>query len=80
MKVYKDLIAETVDAQKRILQVLEGRDAYARAWKANAIGYIAFHKNSKRYRLDDMALAESRFSKELADYLSAQESVQIPRE
>ncbi|KAI0396508.1 terpenoid synthase [Xylariaceae sp. FL0594] len=70
-EVYQEVVAESVAAHRRILEVLKDRPAYERAWRAHAIGYAAFHKNSSRYRLDDMGLAESRFYRELMGHISA---------
>lgn len=50
---------EIMDAYRRIELVLEGKDPYAQFWRDHVQGYVAFHKVSERYKLQDLGLDES---------------------
>lgn len=54
--VFKDMVKEDVEAYRRIATVLEGKEPYAQAWHAHAMGFIAFHKFNERYKLDELGL------------------------
>ncbi|KAF3927246.1 hypothetical protein ABW20_dc0107968 [Dactylellina cionopaga] len=58
MSVLKDIIGDLVDSHDRIFTVLKGREQYMKAWHNHAMGSIAFHKLTKRYRLWEVGLGE----------------------
>ncbi|KAJ8133476.1 hypothetical protein O1611_g150 [Lasiodiplodia mahajangana] len=58
-EMLRRIIEETLSAQRRIKLVLEGKEPYAQLWNDHALGFIAFHKVSDRYKLRDLGLDES---------------------
>lgn len=58
-EVLRQIMEETVDAHRRIVLVLEGKEPYARYWNEHALGYVSFHTTSERYQLRDLGLDES---------------------
>ncbi|KAI8950211.1 isoprenoid synthase domain-containing protein [Xylaria longipes] len=58
-EMLNQVIKETVDMNRRIALVLEGKEPYARFWNDHALGYVTFHKATERYRLRDLGLNES---------------------
>ncbi|KAI0467287.1 isoprenoid synthase domain-containing protein [Xylaria cf. heliscus] len=57
-EVLRQVIEETVDAHRRIALVLEGKKPYAQFWNDHVLGFVAFHKTTERYRLQDLGLGE----------------------
>ncbi|KAJ8112541.1 hypothetical protein ONZ43_g5372 [Nemania bipapillata] len=58
-KVARQVAEETADAHRSIMLVLEGKDPYAQLWQDHALGFIAFHTTSERYKLRDLGLNEN---------------------
>ncbi|KAI0442582.1 terpenoid synthase [Xylaria telfairii] len=58
-EVFQDVAHEAKDAFNRIRGVLGGNELAARAWHDHAVGYVAMHTSSARYRLDEIGLAEN---------------------
>ncbi|KAI0441627.1 isoprenoid synthase domain-containing protein [Xylaria telfairii] len=56
--VFREVIQEDVDAHRRIMVVLHGREPYAQAWHEHAMGFVAMHKGMERYRLWELGLGE----------------------
>ncbi|KAI1178557.1 isoprenoid synthase domain-containing protein [Nemania sp. FL0916] len=57
--VFRDVMQETVEAHRRIQVVLQGREPYAQAWHAHAMGFVAMHKTqNERYHLRELGLSE----------------------
>ncbi|KAI0453947.1 isoprenoid synthase domain-containing protein [Xylaria acuta] len=57
-EVLRQVIEETVDAHRRIALVLEGKEPYAQLWSNHALGFVAFHKTTERYKLREVGLSE----------------------
>ncbi|KAI1130161.1 isoprenoid synthase domain-containing protein [Nemania abortiva] len=58
-EVLRQVIEETVSAHRRIALVLDGKEPYGQLWSDHALGFIAFHKTSERYKLREIGLNES---------------------
>lgn len=58
--VLEDVIGEVKDGVRRIRVVLDGREPYLQAANDYILGYVAFHKSVRRYRLWDVGLGEHR--------------------
>jgi hypothetical protein len=57
-EVFRQVIKENVEAHQRIQHVLEGKEPYAQVWHDHAMGFVAMHKSSNRYRLWELSLGE----------------------
>ncbi|KAI3324406.1 terpenoid synthase [Xylariaceae sp. AK1471] len=58
-EVLRQVVDENVDAHRRIQLVLEGKEPYAQAWHCHAMGYVAMHKTTARYKLWEIDLGEN---------------------
>ncbi|KAF2971951.1 hypothetical protein GQX73_g1538 [Xylaria multiplex] len=57
-EVFEKVIREGLDAQRRIMLVLDGKEPYAKYWNDHALGYMGMHKTTERYKLRDLGLDE----------------------
>ncbi|KAJ2988178.1 hypothetical protein NUW58_g4118 [Xylaria curta] len=57
-EVLRRVIEENVEAHRRIALVLKGKEPYAQLWNDHALGFVAYHKITERYRLQDLGLDE----------------------
>ncbi|KAF4909022.1 Alpha-cuprenene synthase COP6 [Colletotrichum fructicola] len=59
-QVLEDVIGEVKEGVRRIRVVLDGREPYLQATNDYILGYVAFHKLVRRYRLWEVGLGEHR--------------------
>ncbi|KAF4833913.1 Alpha-cuprenene synthase COP6 [Colletotrichum tropicale] len=57
-QVLEDVISEVKEGVRRIRVVLDGREPYLQATNDYMLGYVAFHKFVRRYRLWEVGLGE----------------------
>ncbi|ETS01845.1 terpenoid synthase [Trichoderma reesei RUT C-30] len=58
MEVLHEVNKETIDAAKRVEQILKGRGVYEQSWQDSVRGYMAMHTTNPRYKMSDMGLGE----------------------
>jgi hypothetical protein len=64
--VLEEIVVEDIDAHRRIMVALQGREPYAQAWLDIAMGFIAFHKRNERYKLQELGIEGSSSSPSMA--------------
>ncbi|KAH6606925.1 longiborneol synthase [Trichoderma cornu-damae] len=58
LDILQDVNVETLEAAKRVEEILKGRGIYEQSWKDSVRGYMAMHTTNPRYKLSDLGLGE----------------------
>ncbi|KAM6488375.1 longiborneol synthase [Trichoderma sp. SZMC 28011] len=58
LAVLQDVSKESIEAAKRVSEILKGRGVYEQSWNESVQGYMAMHTTNPRYKMSDLGLGE----------------------